>query len=141
VIYDLDMSVLKPETALQKKLETLERHKAMMDSLATFLKAHPKIAAECSIHRLHGKLALKFDEYTVVVPYVKKGGVFVLRLVKSGEDWYNTADSDDLYGKSRVASEDVSGMSDDELEDLLNCLYHQANPDAAEEEDESESVS
>jgi hypothetical protein len=40
-----------------------------------------------------------------------------------------------------VASEDVSGMSDDELEDLLNCLYHQANPDAAEEEDESESVS
>jgi hypothetical protein len=133
------MPVQKPETTLQKKLEALERYKAMMDSLATFLKAHPKIAAECSIHRLHGKLALKFDEYTVVVPYVKKGGVFVLRLVKSGEDWYNTADSDDLYGKSRVASEDVSGMSDDELEKLLDSVYREANPDA-DDEDDSESV-
>jgi hypothetical protein len=106
VIYDLDMSVLKPETALQKKLETLERHKAMMDSLATFPKTHPKIAAKCSIYPLQGKLGLKFDEYALVVPYVKKGGGFVLKLIKSGDDWRTKADSDDLV--ERVASEDVS---------------------------------
>jgi hypothetical protein len=106
VIYDLDMSALKPETALQKKLETLERHKAMMDALAAFLKAHPKTAAECSIHQLYGKLGLKFEDYALVVPYVKKSGGFVLKLIKSGDDWRTKADSDDLV--ERVASETIS---------------------------------
>lgn len=131
------MSALKPETALQKKLETLERHKAMIDTLATFLKAHPTIAAKCLIHQSYGKLGLKFDEYAVVVPYQKKGGGFVLKLIKSGEDWY-TADLDE-----RVASEDVSGMSNEELEQLLDSVFHEANPDAEEydEDDDSESVS
>jgi hypothetical protein len=129
VIYDLDMSALKPETVLQKKLETLERHKGMMDTLATFLKAHLKIAAECSIHPLQGKIGLKFDEYALVVPYVKKGGGFILKLVKSGEDW-RTNEPDE-----RVASEDVSGMSDDEFENLLRTVYHEANPDAEEQHD------
>jgi hypothetical protein len=123
------MSALKPETALQKKLETLERHKAMIDTLATFLKAHPKIAAECSVHPLQGKLGLKFEDYALVVPYVKKGSGFVLKLVKSGEDW-RTDEPDE-----RVASEDVSGMSDDEFENLLRTVYHEANPDAEEEHD------
>jgi hypothetical protein len=125
-----------PETALRKKLEALERHKAMMDTLATFLKAHPAIAAKCSIHQLYGKLGLKFDDYALVVPYVKKSGGFVLKLIKSGDDWYNTAGVDE-----RVASEDLSGMSDDELEELLDNVYHEANPDAEEEENESESMS
>jgi hypothetical protein len=75
-----------------------------------------------------------------VVPYVKKGGGIVLKLIKSGEDWANSADYEELYGK-RVASEDVSGMSDEELEALLDSIYLEANPDAAEEEeDDSESV-
>jgi hypothetical protein len=129
VIYDLDMPALKPETALQKKLDTLERHKAMMDTLAMFLKAHPKIAAECSIHPLQGKIGLKFDEYALVVPYVKKGNGFILKLVKSGEDW-RTDEPDE-----RVASEDVSGMSDDEFENLLRTVYHEANPDTEEQHD------
>jgi hypothetical protein len=125
------MPVQKPETALLKKLEALERHKAMMDTLATFLKAHPMIAAKCSIHQLYGKLGLKFADYALVVPYVKKGGGFVLKLIKSGDDWYN----DDFYGKNHVASEDVSGMSNDELENVLDSVYHEANPDADEEDD------
>lgn len=139
MIYDLDMSALKPETALLKRLETLERHKAMVDSLATFLKAHPTIAAKCSIHPLQGKLGLKFDEYALVVPYVKKGGGFVLKLIKSGDDWRTKADSNDLV--ERVASEDVSNMSDVELEKLLNSINREINPDADEEEDDPESVS
>ena len=131
VIYDAAMPQT-PETALLKRLETLERHKAMADSLATFLKAHPTIAAKSSIHPLQGKLGLKFDEFALVVPYVKKGGGFVLKLIKSGEDW-RTDEPDE-----RVASEDVNAMSDTELEELLDGVYHEANPDA--EENDSESV-
>jgi hypothetical protein len=127
VIYDLDMSVLKPETALQKKLETLERHKP---------KTHPKIAAKCSIYPLQGKLGLKFDEYALVVPYVKKGGGFVLKLIKSGDDWRTKADSDDLV--ERVASEDVSNTPEVELEKLLDSVNREINPDAEEEEDDPE---
>lgn|SRR5208282_3516430 len=83
---------LKPEVALRKKLEALERHKAMLDTMGSFLKAHPQTATECSIHQLQGKLGLKFDEYALVVPYLKKGGGIVLKLIKSGEDWMNVAD-------------------------------------------------
>jgi len=104
--------------------------------LSRFIQSHPDIASECSIHQLHGKLGLKFDEYALVVPYLKKGGGIVLKLIKSGEDWMNVADFDELYGK-RVAAEDVSGMSDDELETLLDRLYHEANPDAEDDEEAS----
>lgn len=129
------MPVQKPEAALLKRLETLERHKAMVDSLATFLKTHPTIAAKCSIHPLQGKLGLKFDEYALVVPYVKKGG-FVLKLIKSGDDWRTKAESGDLV--ERVASEDVSNMPDVELEKLLDSVNREINPDADEEEDDEE---
>jgi hypothetical protein len=105
---------------ITEKLQTLERHKAMMDILATFLKAHQKVAVECSIHPLQGKLGLKFEDYALAVPYVKKGSL-ILKLVKSGDDWRDEPDE-------RVASEDVSGMSDDEFENLLRTVYQEANP-------------
>jgi len=130
---------LKPEVALRKKLEALERHKAMLDTMGFFLKAHPRTAAECSIHQLQGKLGLKFDEYALVVPYLKKGGI-VLKLIKSGEDWLNLADPDELYGK-RLVAEDVSGMSDEQLDKLLDRMYREANPDADEEEEEEDNES
>lgn len=130
---------LKPEGALRKKLEALERHKAMLDTIGSFLKAHPQTAAECSIHQLRGKLGLKFDEYALVVPYLKKGGI-VLKLIKSGEDWMNVADPDELYSK-RLVAEDVSGMSDEQLDKLLDRMYREANPDADEEEEEEDNES
>jgi hypothetical protein len=105
----------------------------MADSLATFLKAHPTIAAKCSIHPLQGKLGLKFDEYALVVPYVKKDG-FVLKLIKSGDDWRTKADSDDLV--ERVASEDVGNMTEVELEKLLDSVNFEINPHADEEDSE-----
>ena len=126
---------LKPETSLRKKIEAFERHKAMMDTMIAFVKAHPKTAAECAVHQLHGKLGLKFDEYALVVPYLKKGGGIILKLIKSGEDWINVADYDELYGK-RVVAEDVSGMSDEQLENLLEKMYREANPYADEDEEE-----
>ena len=131
---------LKPEVALRKKLEALERYKAMLDTMGSFLKAHPQTAAECSIHQLQGKLGLKFDEYALVVPYLKKGSGIVLKLIKSGEDWMNVADPDELYGK-RLVAEDVSGMSDEQLDNLLDRMYREANPDADEEEEEGDDES
>jgi hypothetical protein len=128
------MPPLTPETALRKKLEALERNKAMLDTMGSFLKAHSQISAECSIHQLHGKLGLKFGEYALLVPYLKKGGGVVLKLLKSGEDWYNVADADELYGK-RVVSEDVSNMPNEQLEELLHKIYREANPDEEAEEE------
>ena len=123
---------LKPETSLRKKLETLDRHKAMIDAMGDFIQAHPTIAADCSIHQLQGKVGLKFDEYALVVPHYKKDTGIMLKLVRSGEDWTNQFDYDELYGK-RVVSEDISKMSDGELETLLEGMYREANPDADDE--------
>lgn len=123
---------LKPETALRKKLEALGRHQAMLDALSAFIKGHPKLVSDYSIHQLHGKLGLKFSDYALIVPNWKSGKA-VLTLVKSGDDWINM-DSDAYYRMERTVAEDVSGMSDEQLENLLNKMYLEANPDADEDE-------
>jgi hypothetical protein len=131
---------LKPEAALRKRVKTLERHKATYDMMIDFLKTHPTIVTECSIHQLTGKLGLKFGEYALAVPYHTKGGGFTLRLIKSGEDWTNNHDSNEMFGK-RLAAEDITNMPDEELEKLLDSVRQEANPDGdfddEEEDDES----
>jgi hypothetical protein len=129
---------LKPETALRKRVETLERHKAMYDMMIDFLKTHPTIVTECSIHQLTGKLGLKFGEYALAVPYHTKGGGFTLRLIKSGEDWTNNHDFYEMFGK-RLAAEDITNMPDEELAKLLETLFLEANPDGDFDEDDDES--
>jgi hypothetical protein len=129
------MPQLKPETSLRKRIEALERHKALADALITFIKAHPNIAAECSLHQLHGEVGLNFPDYALIVQTWKAGKV-ILRLVKSGEDWINTMDADAYYNMERTVAEDVSGMSDAELDTLLDKVYREANPDAEDEEEE-----
>jgi hypothetical protein len=44
-------------------------------------------------------------------------------------------DSDANYRMERTVAEDVSGMSDRQLEKLLDKTYREANPDADEEEE------
>jgi hypothetical protein len=123
---------LKPETALRKRLEALGRHQAMLDALSAFIKGRPKLVSDYSIHQLHGKLGLKFSDYALIVPNWKSGKA-LLTLVKSGDDWINM-DSDAYYRMERTVAEDVSGMSDEQLENLLNKMYLEANPDADEDE-------
>ena len=125
------MPQLRPETSLRKKIEALERHKALADALITFIKARPDIAAESSLHQLHGKVGLSFPDYALIVP-TWKAGKLTLRLVKSGEDWINTMESDEYDRMERIVAEDVSGMSGDELRTMLDRLYREANPDADE---------
>lgn len=112
------MPQLKPETALRKKLEALDRHKAMIEALCAFVKAHPKTSHESSIHQLHGKVGLIFADYALIVPYRKDGKV-VLKLVKSGEDWINQMDGDRYYQMDKTVAEDVSGMSDHKVQSIL----------------------
>jgi hypothetical protein len=131
------MPQLKPETSLRKKVEALERHKALADALITFIKAHPNLSSECTLHQLHGKVGLLFPDYALIVP-TWKGSKLSLRLVKSGEDWINSMPSDEYYDMEKLVVEDVSSMPDDELETVLDRIYREANPDAEEEGDSEE---
>jgi hypothetical protein len=129
------MPQLKPETALRKKLEALDRHKAMIEALGAFVKAHSKTTHESSIHQLHGKVGLIFPDYALIVPHWKNGKV-VLKLVKSGEDWINQMEADSYYQMDKTVVEDVSGMANDELESVLDRVFKEANPNWEEYEEE-----
>jgi hypothetical protein len=122
---------LKPETRTRRTIETLEHHKALIDALIAFVKAHPSITSKSSVRALYGKEGLSFSDYALIVPYWNKGNI-VLRLVKSGEAWMYKAGSSDV---ETVVAEDVSRLSDDELERLLNGMYREVNPDGDDEDD------
>jgi hypothetical protein len=122
---------LKPETALRRRLETVGRHQAMLDSLNAFITGHPALVGDYSIHQLHGKLGLQFSDFALIVPNWKNGKA-VLTLVKSGDDWHNSMNADAYYHMEKTATEDVSGMSDEQLTVLLDKTYQEANPDADE---------
>jgi hypothetical protein len=111
-------------------VEVLERRKTVIDALIKFLKKHPKAAADAHVKGLDGgKNGLSFPDYALIVPYWN-GGDIQLRLLKSGEDWMDES-------IDRLVSEDVSGVSDKEFEEMLDEMYREANPDD-DDEDESE---
>src|SRR6266567_2370982 len=124
---------MKPDTSARKKVEALERRRAMLDALIRFVKAHPEVTSHAVLHPLAGKTGLNFPSYALIVPNWKDVKA-VLRLVKSGEDWINSMDSDAYYHMERTIAEDVSGMSDKELEKLLDRMHQEANPDEEENE-------
>lgn len=119
---------MKPELNAKKKVEALERRRAMLDALIAFIQAHPQITSEAVLHPLTGKTGLFFTEYALVVPRWKDGRP-MLRLVKSGDAWLNSMDSDRYFKMERIVAEDVSGMSDEELERLLDGMYRQVSDD------------
>ena len=121
---------------VNRKVELLERHKAMIDALIQFVKKHPKTAYKAAVKGLAGgKSGISFPDYALIVPYWN-GGDIELRLVKSGEDWLNSLDSDAFVDLEKLVADDVSEMSSEELEKMLGEMYHEANPDADEEDEE-----
>lgn len=135
------MPIYKPETSLRKKIEALERHKAIADALIGFIKAHPDMTAEATLIELHGKVGLRFPDYAVVVPTWKgrkQQKRLVLRLLKSGDDWRFNMGPEEYFEMDKLIMEDVTGVSSDELEAVLNRLYREANPDEDEGEDADE---
>lgn len=127
---------MRPELNVKKKIAALERQKSLLDTLIAFVKAHPQIASQANLHPSSaGKTGLKFEEYALIVSNWKDGKA-ALRLVKSGEDWINTMDTDTFYNMERTLAEDVSEISDAELEALLDKVYREANPEAEDEDEE-----
>ena len=117
---------MKPENNARKKVEALERRKALLDALIEFIKAHPKIASQSTLHSLYNaKTGLQFAFYALIVPTWNNGRV-TLQLVKSGEDWLNK-DPDGQSETGSLAEADVSGMSDAKLKKLLRALEKEAN--------------
>lgn len=124
----------KPETNVCKKVEALNRRKALIDALITFITAHPDIASEATLQVLWGKTGLKFYDYALIIPGWNKGKI-ALRLAKSGSDWFDGTDSDAFYLMNRTVSKDVTNLSETQLDKLLERIYREANPDADEDED------
>jgi hypothetical protein len=124
----------KPETNVRKKVEALNRHKALIDALITFIAAHPDIASEATLQVLWGKTGLKFYDYAIIIPGWNKGKI-ALRLVKSGSDWFNSMDSDAVYRMNHTVSRNVMNLSEKQLDKLLDRIYWEANPDADQEEE------
>jgi hypothetical protein len=119
-------SRMKPELNVKKKVEALERRRAMLHALIAFVQAHPRIASEAVLHGLAGNTGLFFNEYALIVPRWKNGKP-VLRLVKSGDDWINSMDSDSYFEMERTVAEDISEISDEKLGDLLGSMYSEVS--------------
>ena len=121
---------LKPETALRKRLENVDRHLAMLKALRRFIKKHRKLVIRYSIHPLNwqGTIGLKFSDYALIVPHYT-GDQATLTLVKSGEAW-------DGYEGERTVEDDVSEMSTKQVAKMLDDMYREANPDADEDDAE-----
>lgn len=118
------------------KVDVLERHKAMIDALIRFVKKHPKTTHKAAVKGLAGgKSGISFPDYALIVPYWN-GGDIELRLVKSGEDWLNSLDSDAFIDLEKLVADDVSEISSEDLQKMLDEMYHEANPDADEKEEE-----
>jgi hypothetical protein len=119
-----------PKIKARKRIETLQHHKALIDALIRFIKAHPTIMCDAQIISLYGKHALAFPQYALIIPYWSLGDI-TLRLVKAGEDWGNVSG----YGKmDKVVADDISGISDKKLLRLLDGMYRGVNPDGDEDD-------
>jgi hypothetical protein len=126
---------MHPELAVKHKLKALERKKALLDSLIKFVQKHPDVAAATVLKQLSTKTVLYFEDYAIVRPRWVKDRV-VLRLEKYSEDMSELDPLDPLYdplGESkRVVHQDVSNLSDKELEDL----FVKIRPEEHEENDD-----
>jgi hypothetical protein len=119
---------MKISTNARNKVEALQRRKALLDALIVFVKKHPEVAGEAVLQDFPGKTSLKFPEYALLLPRWKDGKA-VLRLVKSGGDWINNLGFDAYLAMERLVKEDVMGISEQNLNGILDRLYREANPD------------
>lgn len=127
------MPQLTPETALLQEAQSLKAQQGNAGHDGLFPEG--ALTNLCGMFYPPARRQTRTEVWRVslLVPYLKKGGGAVLKLIKSGEDWHNVADADELYGK-RVVAEDVSNMPTEQLEELLDKIYREANPDEEEEE-------
>ena len=128
-----------PELNAKKKIIALERRRALIDALIEFIRTHPASASLGYLHPLAHRTGLRYY-YAVIRPMWKDNKV-VLRLEKYLEEWY-VLHPEDYYwmgvSPNLIVREDVSGMTDEELVELLDEVHHELIPDDFEDEDQQQ---
>jgi hypothetical protein len=130
---------VKAEQAKAKrKIEALERRRALIDHLIEFIRTHPNAVDESELVPLANRTGLRYD-FAVIRPlWVKDQGMVVLRLERYLEDWNEQYPDDFEYmgiSKSRIVNEDVSNVPDEQLCQMLDGVHRELIPDDFEEEE------
>ncbi len=128
---------MRPETKAKRKIEALERRRALLDGLIEFVRTHPLSVDGAQLHPLAHRTGLRYD-YAVIRPLWLKDRV-VLRLERWLENW-NELYPDDIepmgVSKNRIACEDVTSMPDEKLVEMLDDIHYQLIPEDFEEEED-----
>jgi hypothetical protein len=129
---------MKPELAVKRKVKALERRKALLDALITFLKKHPDIAAVTDLHQLTSRTGLLYEDVALIRPIWVEDRV-TLRLEKYSEDWEEIGvDYDPFDPTNRTIHDDISEMSDKELEKVFKKLHEEAKDRFGDFDDDEE---
>ena len=129
---------MRPETKAKRKIEALERRRALIDVLIEFIRTHPNAVDGAELVPLANRTGLRYD-FAIIRPLWDKArnGV-VLRLEKYLENWYEENPDDAEWmgiNKSRVVNEDVTDIPDENLCKMLEDLHYALIPEDFEEED------
>jgi hypothetical protein len=130
--------MMRSETKAKRKIESLERRRALIDHLIEFVRTHAKSVDGANLHPLANRTGLRFD-FAIIRPLwdKNKNGV-VLRLEKWLEDWYGQYGEDDEWmaiNKSKIAGEDVTDIPDEKLCEMLDTIHFELTPEDFEEEE------
>lgn len=134
------MIVMRPETKAKRKIEALERKRALIDSLIEFIRTHPNAVDGSDLDRF---AKLQYD-YAIIRPrWDRTKNCVVLRLEKwiDGEDPYDRyEESDGIFAinRSRIVSEDVTDVPDEKLCEMLDDIHYELIPEDFEQEEEKE---
>ena len=125
---------MRPELNAKRKIIALERRKALLDALIDFVRTHQNIASDAVLRPLRNRPGLYFYDTAIIRPLWVRDKV-VLRLEKYTEDWaYRDPDYDQFDTSNRMICEDVSQMSEEDLENILDKLDHELHPEEYQEE-------
>jgi hypothetical protein len=120
---------MRPKLNAAHKIEALKRRKALLDALIDFVRTHPNVSSEAVLQPLHNRTGLYFYDTAIIRPLWVKDRI-VLRLEKYTEDLaYRDADYDQFETSKRTVLEDVSEMSEEELEKVLDKLDQELHKD------------
>ena len=131
---------MRPEIKAKRKIEALERRRALIDALIEFIRTHPLSVDGSRLISLANRIGLRYD-FAVIRPLWAKGGV-ALRLEKWLENWYELHPEDANFmviSPNQIVKKDVSNIPDEQLSEMLDDLHYELIPEDFEEvEDESD---
>ncbi|MGA7293045.1 MAG: hypothetical protein WBW53_12455 [Terriglobales bacterium] len=121
---------MRPEIKAKRKIEALQRRRALIDALIEFIRTHPLSVDGSSLIPLANRMGLRYD-FAVIRPLWAKGEV-ALRLEKWLEDWYDLHPEDAdfmVISPNQIVKEDVSDITDEQLSEILDDLHRELIPE------------